>query len=573
MPTQCAHTPPTQDRTCRLATAPPGLLRMGRPAPKDVDPVSQIGTGKLLAFVNHRWQEVRWAETNSAAPADDLVDDQLERERVVAPDEAKPKLDAGDQDLERISTAAWEVLRDSNHPIVRIVRVGGVPSRLETSDDGAPEVGILGALRLRQEMAACAWWYRTNSKGDVLAAKPPRDVVENMLAQPNIDLPILERIVEAPVFAPDGNIETRPGYHPRPRTYYADAGIELKPVSEDPTSSEQEEALDWISELLRDFPFVSEADRLIAIAAQLGPFVRSLIDGSTPLHMFEAPAPGTGEGLLADVIAIPATGRRAATITEARSEDEWRKRITAMLRNGRAITLIDNIGAKLESPALSAALTSPLWTDRILGQSEIVQYPVRTSWLATGNNPSLSREIARRTVRCRMDAGEEHPEDRKGFRHELPAWAYEHRSELVWSALTLIQSWLAGGARPWSGTPLGSLEGWCRTVGGIFENAGLDQFLKNLDDFRATSDKEGIAWGAFVEAWRSEHGDREVGGSDLFDLALPLLDLGSGTRQSQQTRLGKLLSGQRDRRYGDLMIRRKNIIRGSRMWKLEKARA
>ncbi|MDQ3784413.1 MAG: hypothetical protein M3360_05975 [Actinomycetota bacterium] len=487
-----------------------------------------------------------------------------------AGEQDKPQLDAGDQELERISSAAWTALRDSNNPTVRIVRVGGVPSRLQAEDDGAPAVKTLTTLRLRQEMASCADWYRLTKDGSQ-PAKPPRDVVENMLAQPNIDLPILERIVEAPVFAPDGSIETRPGYHPASRTYYADAGLELKPVSEDPTSAEQEEALGWIDELFGDFPFVSEADRLTAISAMLTPFARSLIDGSTPLHMYEAPTPGTGKGLLADVTAIPATGRRAATITEARNEDEWRKRITAMLRNGRAVTLIDNVTARLDSAALSAALTSPMWTDRILGQSEIVSYPVRTTWLATGNNPAMSREIARRTVRCRMDAGVEHPEDRKGFRHELPGWAYQHRAQLVWALLTITQSWIAGGSKPWSGTPLGSLEDWCRTIGGIFENAGLDQFLKNLDDFRATSDEEGVAWGAFVAAWVAEFGNGEVGAGDLFDIALPLLDLGTGTKQSQQTRLGKLLSGQRDRRYGELIVRRRRIIRGSRMWMLESA--
>ena len=42
-----------------------------------------------------------------------------------------------------------------------------------------------------------------------------------MLAMPDIFLPVLERIVEAPVFGPDGTIETTPGYHAGSRTYYA----------------------------------------------------------------------------------------------------------------------------------------------------------------------------------------------------------------------------------------------------------------------------------------------------------------------------------------------------------------
>lgn len=172
---------------------------------------------------------------------------------------------------------------------------------------------------------------------------------------------MLERIVQASVFAPDGTIETTPGYHAASSTFYV-GDLRIPRVAEDPSISEPERALGLILELLRDFPFVSEADRLVAIAAMLGPFVRRVVDGSTPLHLFEAPTPGAGKGLLSDVVSIPATGRRAPTITEARSEEEWRKRITAVLRNGSPITLIDNLGARLESPALSAAITSPMWT-------------------------------------------------------------------------------------------------------------------------------------------------------------------------------------------------------------------
>jgi putative DNA primase/helicase len=501
----------------------------------------------------------------------------------------KPVLRADDPDLDQISRAAWDVLQTTNLNPVSIFRVGSVPSRLETDDDGAPVVRPLTVERLRQEMAARACWYRGIGLPELVErlfetafgsdewealhkknsnARPPRDVIQNMLAMPDIPLPVLERIVEAPVFGPDGTVETRPGYHSSSRTFYAGRGIELQPVSVDPSQSEVARAADVIGELLHDFPFASEADRLIAIAGMLGPFARSLIDGSTPLHLFEAPTPGTGKGLLADIVAIPSTGRRAATITEARNEEEWRKRITAVLRNGRAITLIDNIQARLDSPALSAAITSPLWTDRLLGGNEIVAYPVRTTWIATGNNPALSREIARRTVRCRLDAGVDHPESRSGFLHALPEWAEERRSDIVWACLTLIQNWIAAGRPPWTGTPLGSLESWCRTMGGIFDAARLRGFLDNLQDFRESSDEESAMWSAFLGRWDESFRDREVTGAELFPVAREVLDLGTGTTKAQQTTLGQLLSSQRDRWYGARQIVRCGLTDGRRRWRL-----
>jgi putative DNA primase/helicase len=532
-----------------------------------------------------------WECASREAPPDPFTETETQGLLAKFFDTDKPVLHADDADLDRISNAAWEVLQGSNINPVSIFRVGSVPSRLETDDDGTPVIRPLTVERLRQEMAVRACWYKglglialLDALGEVAPgsedwdglhkknsnARPPRDVIQNMLAMPEIPLPVLERIVEAPVYGPDGTVETRPGYHPASRTYYQGAGVELQPVTIDPSRTEVARAVDIIGELLNDFPFSSKADRLIGVSAMLGPFARGLILGSTPLHLFEAPTPGTGKGLLADVVAIPSTGRRAATITEARNEEEWRKRITAMLRNGRAITLIDNIQARLESPALSAAITSPMWTDRLLGGNDIVSYPVRTIWIATGNNPSLSREIARRTVRCRMDAGVDHPESRTGFLHALPVWAHDHRADIVWACLTLIQNWIAAGRPPWSGTPLGSLESWCRTMGGIFDAARMPGFLDNLEDFRESSDEESAMWSAFLRRWWEAYAHREVTGPELFEIARDGLDLGTGTTRAQQTTLGNVLTQQRDRWYGDLRIQRRGMSAGRRRWALTK---
>src|SRR5262249_52130600 len=116
------------------------------------------------------------------------------------------------------------------------------------------------------------------------------------------------------------------------------------------------------------------------------------------LHLIDAPSPGTGKGLLADVMSVPATGRSATIMTEGQDDAEWRKRITAVLVGGPAFILIDNLRERLDSAALSAALTGSTWTDRILGYTRLATVPVRAVWVATGNNISLSNELARRSV-------------------------------------------------------------------------------------------------------------------------------------------------------------------------------
>ena len=71
------------------------------------------------------------------------------------------------------------------------------------------------------ELARCVEWYKNVGKGDdstEIPAYPPKEVVTDVLCEPNIPLPVLTRIVEAPVFAPDGTIQTAPGYHAAGRT-------------------------------------------------------------------------------------------------------------------------------------------------------------------------------------------------------------------------------------------------------------------------------------------------------------------------------------------------------------------
>ncbi len=305
------------------------------------------------------------------------------------------------------------------------------------------------------------------------------------------------------------------------------------------------------------------------------PFVRDLIYGPTPLHLIEKPSPGTGASLLADVLTFPAIGRTAPVMTEARNEDEWRKRITAKLRGGPSIILVDNIRLRLESSALSAAITSTFWEDRVLGHSDMIRLPVRCGWIATGNNPVVSSEIARRTVRIRLDAKIDRPwlRDKTKYRHpDLKKWATNHRVNLVWAALTFVQAWIAAGRPKAQNTPtMGMFESWAEVMDGIIHVAGIEGFLNNLNEFYEESDAEGSTWRGFVAVWWDRFENREVGVSELWNLISDLdepLDLGQGNDKSQKTRLGKLLVRMRDRQFDNLRIVKAGERQRANLWRL-----
>src|SRR5262249_7538120 len=150
-------------------------------------------------------------------------------------------------------------------------------------------------------------------------------------------LPVLHGITTAPVFTADGALHTEPGYHPGSKLFYAATpGLVIPPVEANPSQEARERAKALILEdLLGEVCFVGGRDlsgkmldcpeRAHAVALLLHRFVRPMIDGRTPLHLIEKPAPGTGAGLLADVLAYPALGHWPAKMAEGGNEDEWRK--------------------------------------------------------------------------------------------------------------------------------------------------------------------------------------------------------------------------------------------------------
>jgi putative DNA primase/helicase len=478
-----------------------------------------------------------------------------------APTSPVPQMRADDGDLARLTNRSWSLLFTSNSP-PWLYRCGGGPSWVERDDDCRPVPRPMTEDRLRHVLAQLVNWRKRAPNGDLVPAYPPPVLLKNVLATPDPALPVLAGIVTAPVFGNDGTLVTEPGYHPATRLLYEPTqNFILPPIPDDPTPEQIAAARSLLlDDLLGEFPFVGEAERAHALALLLLPFVRPMIVGPTPLHMVEKPAPGTGATLMVDAISIVATGISASVMVEGRDEDEWRKRLTAKLREIPSILLIDNLRRQLDASSVAAALTAPFWEDRVLGKSEMIRFPIRCVWIATGNNPQFSNEIARRMVRIRLDPHEDQPWLREGFRHaNLLAWVWRNRARLVAACLTLGRAWIAAGM-PRHQKTIGSFEGWAEVMGGILEVAGVPGFLGNLKEMYERADAEGAVWRVFVGLWWQRFGTADVGSSDLYELATasePPLPLGDAGERSQRTRLGRALGRMRDRVFAvsDLRLR------------------
>lgn len=480
------------------------------------------------------------------------------------PNHALPRI-VRSGDLSRMTAESLAALQAANAAEPTVFAQDGNPVRLELREDGARLVPLDKAA-LRGHLDRCAEWVevrKNNGAPEVHRVFPPAAVVEDILALPAAErrFPPIRRITRAPVFGADGALLDTPGYHASEATYYVPSGLEVPPVPERPTREQVDAARElFLVDLLGDFPFTSDASRAHALAAALLPFCRALVAGPTPNHLADAPTEGTGKTLLLKVLAGVFLGDdRMGLLTPAPPKDsEWPKRILAVLRNGPPVILLDNVEGKLDSPALAQVLTLDYHEERELGASRTIRVPNLSTWFTTGNNVTLSRELARRTVLIRLDAERENPEERTGFRHpDLPKWARANRGRLVHACLVLIRAWLAAGSPKWKPGPntvkIGSFESWCEVLGGILDVAGVPGFLQNRQETKARAGEVDAEWGRFFDEWAARFGlGTPVAVRELFPLVEEghLLGVVDGkTDRARQTKLGAALRGRVGRVY------------------------
>ncbi len=427
---------------------------------------------------------------------------------------SKPRVQVNDRDFHELTRDVVDALVEVNSDDARLFTLGSTLTRL--GHTGGTRLIPVDKNGLRNETRGIEFVrVQVNNDGkSTKPASPPMGVLANILAEPSWPFPPIERVVHVPVFAPDGTVMTTPGFHKASLTYFAPlAGATMMPLPAKVESGHLIIAAHWLSELLGDFPFLLPSDRAHAIAAMILPFVRNLINGPTPLHLISAPTPGTGKTRLAKAISIPAVGPHVGTTTQARNDEEWRKKIGAALSGGPMVVLWDNVSGWVGSPQLNAVLTTEVWQDRRLGKNdEELHLPNQALWVMTSNNANLSEEVARRTIPIRLDAQTERPADRHPSTFKYPyidQWASEHRNQLIWSVLVMGQAWVEAG-RPPGRRSLGSFESWASVIGGILDVTGVDGFLATSTSSGPSSARSSTNG---PSSWRRGTPSRETGRS------------------------------------------------------------
>lgn len=426
----------------------------------------------------------------------------------------KVRILTGDKSLDQLTRETVDALYKRNFPIV-LYQQGPNLVRFRNGSGSRPLVDLVTTDVMINRMAETCKFLARSPNGGLKQIFPPMTLARNILAESSWPFPELKGVVESPVLRPDGTVLESPGYDLATGLFYAPApDLDMMDAPLDPSRAQVRAALRLIGNIFADFPFLGDADRANTLAALLTPILRPAITGPVPMFALDAPKQGTGKTLIASVISIIATGRppNVKTIPGKDDENEWRKFLTAELRQSPTVVILDNADRQVRSAALAAMLTTTSWSDRLLGASEILHLPASCFWVLTGNNLSLSADLIRRTFASRIDATTADPHLRGGFKFpDLISHVMRTRGNLLWACLTLARFWYSAGCPPPSGVPsLGNYTSWVQVIGGVLELAGVGPFLGNLQEGYDRSDSDTDSWAAFFSWWFERFGNESM---------------------------------------------------------------
>jgi putative DNA primase/helicase len=375
-----------------------------------------------------------------------------------------------------------------------------------------------GDMALREDASTAASFEKFDARADgMVTADPPMVIIQTLQQRGGrLRFPILAGVVHTPTMRADGSLLTKPGYDPATGLMFDPLGVDFPLIPDRPTRDDAVKALSELLYLIKDFPFVTEAHRAVALSAILTAMTRRSLT-TAPFHAFSAPIRGSGKSKLVDIASVVATGEEAPVISAGGDDVELEKRLVASLIAGWPIITIDNCSRPIGGDLLCQMLTQAMVRPRILGKSETPTCPTGAFVAGTGQNFAAVGDMERRTIVSKIDPKMETPELRS-FDFEPVALAKERRPQLVAAVLTILRAYHVA-ELPGKPAPLGSFETWSDRVRGALLWLDCADPVETMAEVRE-SDPETSQLRQVMTAWRETFGSEAITVSQLVKKAM-----------------------------------------------------
>lgn len=501
--------------------------------------------------------------------------------------EEEPPMVAGDG-LPEVEVSAGSLDRNTGQAIAALAAHGdvyvGLGGLVDVVDH--PRHGLrlhaldLDGLRRHLTRAATWWRWRPGTEGPVRSqCDPPADRARAVLSEGQwAGIRPLRGIVASPTLRPDGTVLESPGYDHSLQVIYRPA-LDYPRMPAQVSLADAQRAADRLLWLIGDFPLASDGDRTAWLALVLTLVGRHAVAGPCPGWLIGASAAGAGKSLLARVALLIASGNEPALKTDPGDDAEVRKYITSQLMSGAPAAIIDNVEGRVGWASLDAALTASRWSDRVLGESRIVECDADTVWIVTSNNAEIAADTERRLLSCHLAPQVERPADHGGHTvPDLDRYVLSHRRTLVLDALSVLVGYVQAG-RPSQGlSHWGSYEPWSALVRNAVVWLGLEDPLASRGRLRESDTRAGVL-GRLLATLAVSMGGTPWHTGDLLRSATGLggealrevLEELCHPRPVGVAEVGRRLARHRDQWSGGLVLRRRLGRTKAWTWWVERA--
>jgi hypothetical protein len=462
---------------------------------KDEDRIERLFNGSRLAQ-REKWGRADYRASTITAACEATTETyrppSSKKERKEQPnDDTASREGADDERIEIEVSVRWHEVLEKTLPALKrdpdLYRRGDVlvTVTVETEDEiplsgstvlkgmaGTPRVIVLSPSNLGCHLTRVASFYRwTKGRSRENVAVQVHQFLLNAIFThchyPGVR-PLLA-VVECPYPRLDGSIVSTPGYDPTTGTIYRPS-MRFPPIPNRPTREQAQEAARRLLAIVKQFPFPTDADRAVWLAALLTVIARPIIDGPVPGFALIGNKAGVGKGLLIDIIGIISTNRSVPTSTYPEEKEEAAKVKVSIALAGPPIVHFDNLdeGVFYGNGAFDSTLTSITVDDRILGSLKRTgDIALRSTFFLSGNNISPGKDAFRRWLPINLFSDLERPEERGDLADtQLRQSVMDHRAEHVRNALIILSAHAQEGYPCAPKAPLGSFEAWDPIVRG-----------------------------------------------------------------------------------------------------------
>jgi hypothetical protein len=315
-----------------------------------------------------------------------------------------------------------------------------------------------------EAMSRVARYEEPDRKGKLHAIPPPMSVAKMLMARGDgLKLPLLKTVLDRPTINAEGELMLTPGYDAETGLFLAFDPSDFPTIPDKPTKDDARDGLEILKGLCPEFPFVTPADRSVYLSYLLTGVSRTALSAA-PGYGFTATKPRTGKSKLSNSGHMIASGETTSVVTWSPKEEENETRLDTALLAGVSNLAVDNINVVVQSAKLCSMTTEERLTVRVFHTQKKKEMPSVALISLNGNNLQFAGELAKRILRCSLDADVDKPELRVFTSVDPVEQIREDRGKFVMAALTILRAFVVAGYPVAPPTPWGGFEDWNRWV-------------------------------------------------------------------------------------------------------------